>query len=380
MTAVKRWLSPIMVQMNTLYVRESDSQEGRQLILDGDWIIDRSKDITPALRTLSKQGIEIIDGTSIGRIDTWGILELQKIEQKTGAKLLLAPRQQQVFQFLSDKSEIPTAAKESAGLVRLFESMGKAAVDVGHTMYGMMAMIGEITHCFVRNLAHPRSFRFHSIIRHIDETGFRALPIVALLAILISMVISYQAATQLERFGATIFTVDLTVISILREMGVLITAIMVAGRSGSAFAAEIGVMKLREEVDALKTMGFNPIEVLVLPRLIAMMITLPLLAFIADIVGLAGGALIAVLMLDIPLDQYIDRVDMVAKPMMFFVGMIKAPVFAFVITIVGAYQGMNVSGSAESVGRLTTVAVVQSIFLVIMVDALFSIIFSNMGL
>jgi phospholipid/cholesterol/gamma-HCH transport system permease protein len=155
---------------------------------------------------------------------------------------------------------------------------------------------------------------------------------------------------------------------------------MVAGRSGSAFAAEIGVMKLREEIDALKTMGFNPIEILVLPRVIAMMITLPLLTFLADITGLVGSGLISVILLDIPVDQYIDRVESVAKPTMFFVGLVKAPVFAFVITIIGTYQGMNVSGSAESVGRLTTVAVVQSIFLVIMVDALFSIVFANLGI
>jgi phospholipid/cholesterol/gamma-HCH transport system permease protein len=166
----------------------------------------------------------------------------------------------------------------------------------------------------------------------------------------------------------------------LREMGVLVTAIMVAGRSGSAFAAEIGVMKIRDEVDAMRTIGLDPIETLVLPRIIALLITLPLLAFVADIIGLVGGALMSEFYLGIALPQYIDRVDMVATPVMFFIGMIKAPVFAFLIAIICTYQGLSVSGSAESVGKLTTLAVVQSIFMVIMADAAFSILFSKVGI
>jgi phospholipid/cholesterol/gamma-HCH transport system permease protein len=195
-----------------------------------------------------------------------------------------------------------------------------------------------------------------------------------------SIVIAYQASIQLNKFGANAYTINLSVISILREMGVLITAIMVAGRSGSAFAAEIGVMKLREEVDALKTIGLDPVEILVLPRVIALVLVLPILTLIADIMGLTGGALMSITVLDIPLGQYLQRVQSVGTPLLFFVGMIKAPVFAFLIAVIGTYQGMNVSGSAESVGRLTTVAVVQSIFAVITADALFSVVFSLMGL
>lgn len=365
--------------MKTLYFKNISEGDDSRVALGDDWTIERSDDIRGALKDFP-DNITALDARAIGRIDLWGILQLQELQEKTKADLVLTEGQKKMFGLLSgDPPELPLEDRKPY-LARVIESLGKLASNAFDTIFGMLSLVGEIAVCFVRNLAHPKSFRFHSIVRHIEETGLRALPIIALLAVLISMVISYQAATQLQRFGASIFTVDLTVISILREMGVLITAIMVAGRSGSAFAAEIGVMKLREEIDALKTMGMNPIEILVLPRLIAMMITLPLLAFIADIVGLAGGGLIAIFLLDIPLDQYIERVDMVAKPTMFFVGLIKAPVFAFVITIVGTYQGMNVSGSAESVGKLTTVAVVQSIFLVIMVDALFSIIFSNLGI
>lgn len=243
-----------------------------------------------------------------------------------------------------------------------------------------MAFTGEVATKFGGSILQPSRFRFAAIVRHIDETGLRAMPIIGLLGFLMSMVISYQAAIQLQKFGASIFTIDLTVISLLREMGVLITAIMIAGRSGSAFAAEIGVMKLREEVDALRTMGIDPIETLVLPRVIALLITLPLLTFFANILGLVGGSVMAQTFLDIPLTQYIARVEYAATPTMFFVGMIKAPVFAFLIAIICTYQGMHVTGSAESVGRLTTVAVVQSIFTVLLVNALFSILFANLGI
>jgi phospholipid/cholesterol/gamma-HCH transport system permease protein len=357
-----------------------EDNNGTRIVLESDWVIDRSAEIRAELSHLPENNITLLDATGIDRMDMWGILQIQNLHERTSARVFLNEDQKKMFGLLSGDAFSLSTEPSQPYITQSFITLGKMASNAGKTIYGMITLIGEIAICFLRNFAHPKSFRFHSIIRHIEETGLRALPIIALLAVLISMVISYQAATQLQKFGASIFTVDLTVISILREMGVLITAIMVAGRSGSAFAAEIGVMKLREEIDALKTMGLNPVEILVLPRLIAMMITLPLLAFTADIVGLAGGGLISILLLDIPLDQYIDRVDMVAKPTMFFVGLIKAPVFAFIITIVGTYQGMNVSGSAESVGKLTTVSVVQSIFLVIMVDALFSIVFSNLGI
>lgn len=352
----------------------------RELRLHGDWVLDNSDDIIRQLKKATPASIAVVDASGAGQMDLWGSLRLRSIAETAHAELILNDRQKKLFDYLPMEKSDLTPPHKNPPLIETFETLGKGAVEATKTAYGILSFIGEISLCFLRNLLHPRSFRFHSIVRHIDETGLRAMPIIALLAVLISMVISYQAATQLQKFGANIFTIDLTVISLLREMGVLVTAIMVAGRSGSAFAAEIGVMKLREEIDALKTMGFNPIEILVLPRLIAMLLTLPILTFMADLTGLAGSGLISVILLDIPIDQYIDRVDMVAKPTMFFVGMIKAPVFAFVITIIGCYQGMNVSGSAESVGRLTTVAVVQSIFLIIMLDALFSILFSTLDI
>lgn len=363
-----------------LFFEIKSSGEGQILALQGDWVIDHSRAIAAAFKTLKNPNVSVIDAANIGRMDSWGALYLKDLAKTQRAQLHLNDNQKRIFDFLPERAGKTLDDDASNVFVKFFEVIGKTFIEGCQTAYGLISFIGEISICFLKNIVHPSGFRFHSIVRHIDETGFRAIPIIGLLAVLISMVISYQAAMQLQKFGASIFTVDLTVISLLREMGVLVTAIMVAGRSGSAFAAEIGVMKLREEVDALKTMGMDPIEVLVLPRLIAMMLTLPILAFLADIIGLAGGALISIVLLDIPLDMYIERVAQVAKTTMFFVGIVKAPVFAFIITIIGCYQGMNVTGSAESVGQLTTKSVVQSIFLVIMFDALFSIIFANMGI
>jgi phospholipid/cholesterol/gamma-HCH transport system permease protein len=217
--------------------------------------------------------------------------------------------------------------------------------------------------------------RLPSIARHVYETGIQAIPIVALIAFLISVIVAYLGAQQLQQFGAEIFTVDLVAISVLREMGVLLTAIIVAGRSGSAFAAEIGVMRLNDEIDALQSMGVDYFEVLVMPRIVGLVIALPLLTVVADAMGLAGGALLSSLLLDISLGQFIPRVQDALAPTTFWAGMIKAPVFAILIAMVGCYRGLQVRDSSRELGRLTTVAVVQSIFLVIFADAVFAIVF-----
>jgi phospholipid/cholesterol/gamma-HCH transport system permease protein len=207
------------------------------------------------------------------------------------------------------------------------------------------------------------------------DTGITAVPITALIAFLISVIIAYMSAQQLRGFGAEIFVVDLVTIGVLRELGVLLTSIIVAGRSGSAFAAEIGSMKLNEEIDALVATGVDPFEALVLPRVLGLIITLPLLTIIADIIGLMGGALLCRYLLDMPLTQYVNRVNEAISPSTFWVGLIKAPVFALLIAMAGAYRGMQVRDSSRELGRLTTVAVVQAIFMVILADALFAVLF-----
>jgi phospholipid/cholesterol/gamma-HCH transport system permease protein len=228
-------------------------------------------------------------------------------------------------------------------------------------------------------LLNPRRFRWIATARHIGDAGINAIGIVALMAFMVAIVLGFQAQTQLAQFGAQIFTIDLVSISILREMGGLLTAILVAGRSGSAFAAEIGVMQLNEEVSAMETMGISPFETLIIPRLTALLICLPLLIFIADAAGLLGTLAMATLVLDIPLDLALERFLALNPSKHFMVGMIKAPFFAIVIGMIGTYRGFYVERSADAVGRNTTSAVVESIFMVIVVDALFSILFTEIG-
>jgi phospholipid/cholesterol/gamma-HCH transport system permease protein len=369
--------------MNThpRFLEIKQEQDKAIVILDGDWTIRNAapieRDVEQAIQELDDHPYEVM-AERIGKLDTSGAFLLKKLTARDKLPPHLADAQQSVLDFLPAYSEyVPPVEHKPSAFVGSFSFIGEKTVRALDFAWDIFTFVGRVSVRFLSNLAHPRHFRLPSIVRHIQETGIAALPIVGLLGVLMTMVITYQGAIQLRRFGADIYTIDLTVISLLREMGVLITAIMVAGRSGSAFAAEIGAMKLRDEVSALRTMGLDPIEVLVLPRVIALIITLPILTFLADVVGLLGGGLMSLSLLDISLQQYFDRVAYVATPTTFLVGMIKAPVFAFAIAIIGCYQGLNVSGSAESVGRRTTLAVVQAIFVVIMADGLFSIAFSE---
>jgi phospholipid/cholesterol/gamma-HCH transport system permease protein len=266
----------------------------------------------------------------------------------------------------------PVRPPDSVGFIG---ELGRWSLLQGEHARGVIAFFGRIASVVGEAFSRPRALRISSLARHIYETGITAIPIVSLIAFLISVIVAYLGSQQLSRFGADIFVVDLVTISVLREMGVLLTAIIVAGRSGSAFAAEIGVMQLNEEIDALRAMGMNPIEMLVVPRVVALVIALPLLTVIADVMGLAGGGLLSLVKLHIPLSQFTYRLREAVAPTTFWSGLIKAPVFAVLIAMVGTYRGMQVRDSARELGRLTTVAVVQSIFLVILADALFAILF-----
>ncbi len=352
-------------------------------VLEGEWTVQHApaleKSIIDWKQHASGRAYQV-NPEFLEKLDTAGARLIQKYFSDARFTKPFKPQQQALLNFVSSIAVQKSAKNGLHKNKGFFYSIGEKTMFSIGFIYELMAFIGIVFTRFGKNILSPAHFRLPSIVRHIEETGLRALPIICLMAFGISAVIFYQGATQLQKLGADIYTIDLTVISLLREMALLMTAIMVAGRSGSAFAAEIGVMKLRGEVDSLKTMGIDPVEALVVPRLLALLITLPLLSFIADIVGLAGGGLMSHFMLGLSAAQYIDRVQQVATPAMFFIGMIKAPVMAFVITIICTYQGMNASGSAENVGKLTTLAVVQSIFMVIMADALFSIVFSKMGM
>lgn len=256
---------------------------------------------------------------------------------------------------------------------------GKATFHFRDEAVAMLGFLGMLVIKTGGAILNPRRIRFTALAQNIEATGLNAMPIVGLLSFLIGVVLAYQGADQLSRFGAQIFVVNLLGVSVLRELGGLITAIIVAGRSGSAFTAQIGTMQVNQEVDAMETLGLDPIDVLVIPRVLALAITLPLLTFFACIMAIFGGGLMSYFALDINAAQFLQQFKAAIGINTFWVGMVKAPVFAFTIAMVGCYEGLKVSGSAESVGRLTTQSVVVSIFLVIVLDAVFSILFATLG-
>ncbi|WP_299402489.1 MlaE family lipid ABC transporter permease subunit [uncultured Roseobacter sp.] len=265
------------------------------------------------------------------------------------------------------------------GILPWIAGVGLKTAGVGQSILSLLSFVGQTLASLATTVFRPRRWRTAALVSQMEETGLNAIPIVVLMSFLIGVVLSFQGASQLRQFGAEVFVVDLIAISILRELGILLTAIIVAGRSGSAFTASIGSMKVREELDAMRTLGLDPIEVLVLPRVIALVIVLPILGFIANISGLLGGALMSWSQLNVSPGMFITRLQENTDVWHLAIGMIKAPVFAAIIAIVACWQAMQVRGSADSVGRHTTISVVQSIFLVIAADALFSIFFAEIG-
>jgi phospholipid/cholesterol/gamma-HCH transport system permease protein len=247
------------------------------------------------------------------------------------------------------------------------------------TLIHFLGFFGQVLKAILNLILHPRQFRIHSVMQHFDMVGVRALGIIGLMNFLIGIVIAQQGADQLRAFGAEVFTVNLIGRLTLRELGILMTAIMVAGRSGSAFAAQIGTMKVTEEIDAMRTIGVGPIEALVIPRMIATIIMMPLLGLYASIIGLIGGGLFCWIAMDMPPATFVQRLREVTPITDFYVGMIKAPVFGAIIAMAGCFQGMQVQANAEQVGLKTTAAVVQAIFLVIVLDAIFAVFFSSIG-
>jgi phospholipid/cholesterol/gamma-HCH transport system permease protein len=364
---------------------EGEGEDWR-LLLNGDWSLTATAAVEEELQALP----ENLHGSlscDWSRAEAVGIGPVWMLLARLGAagpdRLQVRhvgnpPHTLQLLQRLqADRHALcaPPPAPAPSDIEEVVGNLGRWVILQGTEGRAVIGFLGRISSVVREIFSRPRALRGSSLARHIYETGVTAIPIVSLIAFLISVIVAYLGAQQLSRFGADIFVVDLVTISVLREMGVLLTAVIVAGRSGSAFAAEIGVMQLNEETDALRAMGMNPIELLVLPRVLALIIALPLLTIIADAMGLAGGGLLSLVNLHIPLPQFTARLRESLSPTTFWAGLIKAPVFALLIGMVGTYRGMQVRESARELGRLTTVAVVQSIFLVILADALFAVLF-----
>ena len=367
------------------------------LRLQGHWTVFALPEIEKELAEVSLQGLRqiIVDGKKLESFDTsaaWYLNSLLAPLQKAGTLAEMLHFRDGHLKIFNMISSLPQGACERRRnrrtlplhLDRVFRhvvaGLGQHMVHVWHDSCRGINFFGGFLVNILQRVFQPKRLRVQSIVFHINEIGIKAIPIIALMAFSIAFVMGYQGAFQLQKFDATVYTIDLVVLSILREMGVLITAIMVAGRSGSAFAAQLGTMKLNEEVDALKTMGTSSFEVLVLPRLLAILIALPLLVIVADTMGLLGGYVFSSSYLDYSWPQFLARAQAAADMHQFFVGLSKAPVFAILIGIVGCMQGLQARGSAEDVGNKTITAVVQSIFLVIVADAIFSVIFTKLGI
>ena len=322
-------------------------------------------------------GVSEIDASKVGRLDTAGALEILTLAG-AGPDTKVTTQEAahaDLFKLVQANMREPEPQPSVSWLVHALERIGHSWVDAALHAVNLCEFFGEVVVTLIKAVLQPRRFRINAIVRQLFEVWIRALTIVGILCFLIGVVLAYQSVQQLKAFGAETFSVEAVGIAIGRELGVLLTAIIVAGRSGSAFTAQIGTMQVNLEVDAMRTMGLNPIEWLVLPRITALTLSMPLLAFWGVIAGLLGGAFACSIYLDFTVAQFFERLRDTVGIWNFYTGMIKAPVFGFVIAAIGCYEGLQVTGSAESVGRLTTKSVVESIFFVIVLDAIFSIIF-----
>jgi phospholipid/cholesterol/gamma-HCH transport system permease protein len=332
------------------------------------------------LRTVAPGSLQI-DLSAAGDLDigpAWLLHGAVNDLRAAGSRVDLhgpAPRHFAYFAELEAQGGGAMPVAPTASLGAWLTAAGRRLEEHGRSAYESLVFGGRLLASAATAWRSVKRLRIPSVVRHMHETGVQAIPVVAVIAFLISVISAYIGAQQLRPFGAEIFTVDLVAIGVLRELGVLLTAIMVAGRTGSAYAAELGVMKLNDEVDALESMGLNPYEVLVLPRVVALVLVLPLLTVVADAMGLAGGALLTSYLIDLPWSQFVMRLDSAVGDTTFWAGLVKAPVFGLLIALTGTLRGLQVRESSRELGRLTTVAVVQSIFLVIFADALFAIFF-----
>lgn len=353
------------------------------LRFSGDWVLLHYRalqqvvdDVRARLEVNTTNNVQV-DLAGIGALDTAGTKLLQELLgcdrlREAAAQSSLAPERRAlldvVVDALANRPPPPQTPKTSA-LGDLLEHVGSAVIIFWRHVLGLLGFIGLTLESAFRILLRPRRWRITALAANLEQTGLDAVPIVALLTFLVGAVVAFLGATVLVDFGAGIFTVNLVGYSYLREFGVLLTAILVAGRTASAFAAQIGSMKANEEIDAIRVLGLSPIELLVLPRVMALLIALPLLTFIAMLSGIFGGMLVCMMSLNISTTMFLSILNDIPLRH-FFVGMAKAPIFAFLIAVIGCLEGFRVSGSAQSVGEHTTSAVVQSIFVVILVDAI----------
>ena len=367
--------------MKKVFLTYEDHQDYIKLISKGEWNLESVRQIERKLRNTPCTKKIIWDVSQVSEFDSAGVLLFIEYYKRFKKEVEIevvgyTTKQKEMYALLMRDDNTPLMPQK----VGFLENLGKKTYDILYDLLDFVNFLGHLFLTFLHVFKHPKDFRIKEIVYHIHQSGFNALIIIGLTSFLVGMVISYQGSVQLAKFGADMFIVDTVAISITRELGPMITAIVIAGRSGSAYTAEIGAMKITEEIAAMRTMGFDPYAFLVLPRVIALMIALPLLIFFSDIVGIFGGMVASDMQLGISMTQFIDRLYEVLEVKHYVLGMIKGPVFAFIIAAVGCFRGFQVSDNTESIGLHTTASVVNSIFLVIAFDALFSVIYTELGL
>ncbi|AKF25993.1 ABC transporter permease [Sulfurovum lithotrophicum] len=347
----------------------------------GEWTLATVPEIEKELSDISVGKSVVWDLSGVEEFDSAGVLLFMeyydKLKQTNAVELVGYSESQKEMYDLLRKHMIEKVPERKTSF---FEELGKSTLVVLGDIKDLITFLGHLFFTLFNVLFHPRNIRIKEMVYHIHHSGFNALMIIGLTSFLVGMVIAYQGAVQLAKFGADIFIVDTVGISMVRELGPLMTAIVIAGRSGSAYTAEIGAMKITEEIAAMRTMGFDPYTFLVVPRIFALIIALPLLIFFSDIMGIFGGMVASQMELNISMAQFVDRLYEVLEVKHYILGMIKGPVFAFVIAAIGCFRGFQVSDNTESLGLQTTASVVNSIFLVIAFDALFSVIYTELNL
>ncbi|RTE95137.1 MULTISPECIES: ABC transporter permease [Bradyrhizobium] len=327
-----------------------------------------------------------IDVSEVAKLDTFGAWLIERLRRSLtqgAVEAQIAGLSANYSSLVDEVRRVRAGAVVDSSpitIAGMLEQIGRTVAGVGGTVAGLVDMLGAVLAAWFRVLIHPRSFRLTSTVHHMEQVCWRAVPIIVLITFLIGCIIAQQGIFHFRRFGADIFVVDMLGVLVLREIGVLLVAIMVAGRSGSAYTAELGSMKMREEIDALRTMGFDPIEVLVLPRMMALVLALPILAFLGAMAALYGGGLVAWLYGGVEPEAFLLRLRDAISIDHFIVGIVKAPVMAAVIGIVACVEGLAVQGSAESLGQHTTASVVKGIFFVIVMDGVFAIFFASIGM
>jgi phospholipid/cholesterol/gamma-HCH transport system permease protein len=366
--------------------------QGEQLRLAGAgaWTAENAHNLEALIDSEIRRGGTIsqvvIDMGRVDRLDTFGAWLLERLTRSftaRGCDTKVTGLKEDYRALIDEVHGVkPEHKAEHHGstLASTIASVGENIVSVGHSFGAMVNMLGALVVVLARIVSHPRRFRFTSMVHQLDNVGWRAVPIILLITFLIGCIIAQQGIFHFRKFGADIYVVDMVGILVLRELGVLIVAIMVAGRSGSAYTAELGSMKMREEIDALRTMGFDPIEVLILPRIVALVIGVPILTFLGSMAALYGGGLVCWLYGGIDPDVFLSRLKEAITLDHFKVGLIKAPFMALIVGVVACVEGLAVKGSAESLGLQTTASVVESIFLVIVLDGLFAIFFASIGM